>query len=132
MYSLTVDLKSSPSIARLTTAFVVSDLTFVHFVGVWYGGCGCGGCSCTESEEAAGTISLIDIFGFESFRRNGFEQLLINYASEKLQQMFIQVQRQRLLRTQDADVHPSSVGRGQETKVYVISLMPHVRVSCLC
>lgn len=47
--------------------------------------------SCTESEEAAGTISLIDIFGFESFRRNGFEQLLINYASEKLQQMFIQV-----------------------------------------
>ncbi|CAM9439674.1 unnamed protein product [Ascophyllum nodosum] len=46
--------------------------------------------SCTESEEAAGTISLIDIFGFESFRRNGFEQLLINYASEKLQQMFIQ------------------------------------------
>lgn len=48
-------------------------------------------CSCTENEEAAGTISLIDIFGFESFRRNGFEQLLINYASEKLQQMFIQV-----------------------------------------
>lgn len=48
--------------------------------------------SCTEKEEAAGTISLIDIFGFESFRRNGFEQLLINYASEKLQQMFIQVQ----------------------------------------
>lgn len=47
--------------------------------------------SCTEGEEAAGTISLIDIFGFESFRRNGFEQLLINYASEKLQQMFIQV-----------------------------------------
>lgn len=47
--------------------------------------------SCTENEEAAGTISLIDIFGFESFRRNGFEQLLINYASEKLQQMFIQV-----------------------------------------
>ncbi|CAM9103141.1 unnamed protein product, partial [Hapterophycus canaliculatus] len=46
--------------------------------------------SCTENEEAAGTISLIDIFGFESFRRNGFEQLLINYASEKLQQMFIQ------------------------------------------
>ena len=48
-------------------------------------------CSCPENEEAAGTISLIDIFGFESFRRNGFEQLLINYASEKLQQMFIQV-----------------------------------------
>eukprot|EP00904_Undaria_pinnatifida_P002600 jgi/Undpi1/12340/HiC_scaffold_5.g02016.m1 len=46
--------------------------------------------SCSENEEAAGTISLIDIFGFESFRRNGFEQLLINYASEKLQQMFIQ------------------------------------------
>ncbi|CAM9584942.1 unnamed protein product [Choristocarpus tenellus] len=45
--------------------------------------------SCSENEKS-GTISLIDIFGFESFKRNSYEQLLINYASEKLQQMFIQ------------------------------------------
>ena len=78
---------------------------------------------------------MVDIFGFEIFNTNYFEQLSINFANEKLQQMFNKHTFQLETETYESEEIEFEPGRSLAYKIPSIACRCCVRqyiICCVC
>eukprot|EP00457_Paulinella_chromatophora_P000053 gb/GEZN01000053.1/.p1 GENE.gb/GEZN01000053.1/~~gb/GEZN01000053.1/.p1 ORF type:complete len:2897 (+),score=759.98 gb/GEZN01000053.1/:46-8736(+) len=66
-----------------------------------------------SSGKGANTIGILDIFGFEIFVENSFEQFCINYCNEKLQQHF----NNHIFKLEQAEYKEEGINVGEVTFV---------------
>jgi hypothetical protein len=80
-----------------------------------------------QGAETLPFIGVLDIFGFESFEHNDFEQLLINYANEVLQATFneqVFIGETKLYKDEGIEVEPVSFPDNRQC-VELVSEKPH-------
>ena len=74
-------------------------------------------------------VGILDIFGFDSFTVNSFEQLCINYANEVLQQHFnLNMFKLEILVYQNEGITFQNIGRWVLIMIMIIKMMMIVMI----